>query len=84
MPTIAIVDGVMVMIYPRDHAPPHLHAWIAEHRCKLAILDGAVLESRLPARKLARVQAWPAENRGEVANAWLEISNGRSFKGKIG
>jgi Domain of unknown function (DUF4160) len=84
MPTIAIVDGVMVMIYPRDHAPPHIHASIAEYHCKLAILDGAVLDGKLPPRKLVRLRNWLAEHRGEVSNAWFEIASGRSFKGKIG
>jgi Domain of unknown function (DUF4160) len=83
MPTIAIVDGVTVMIYPRDHQPPHIHARIAEFECKLAIWDGALLEGKLPKQKLASLQDWLALHRFEVASAWNEIHSGRSFKGRI-
>ncbi len=29
MPTIAIVEGVRIMIFLNDHLPPHLHALFA-------------------------------------------------------
>ena len=83
VPTIAIVDGVAILIYPRDHLPPHVHARFAEHRCKLSIVTGQVIDGRLPANKLRVVQAWLAGHRGKVAFAWDEISNGRSITGMI-
>lgn len=45
MPTIAIVDGVRIMIFPLDHEPPHVHAFGTDFRLKLAIADAAVLEA---------------------------------------
>jgi len=26
MPTIAVVDGILIILYFNDHAPPHFHA----------------------------------------------------------
>ena len=83
MPTIAFVDGVALLIYPRDHVPPHVHARIAEHRCKLSIVTGQVIDGSLPPSKLRTVQAWLAAHRSEVAFAWDEIRNGRSIIGMI-
>lgn len=44
MPTIAIVLGVRIITYPKDHLPPHLHAKFAEHEAMISILTGQVLE----------------------------------------
>lgn len=57
MPTIAIVDGVRIFMYPRDHLPPHLHAKFAEFEAQISILTGDVLEGRLPAGKLRVIRA---------------------------
>ena len=47
MPTIAEVDGTRIMLFPFDHDPPHIHAFGADFRVKLAIGDGRVLETGL-------------------------------------
>ena len=83
MPTIAIVDGVVLMIYPRDHLPPHLHARYAEHRCKISIVTGDLIEGRMPKSKLRSVKAWLADRRPKVAFAWDEIQAGQPLRGLI-
>ena len=30
MPTVLLVDGFRVIIWPNDHAPPHVHVFSAE------------------------------------------------------
>ena len=83
MPTIAFVDGVALIIYPNDHLPPHIHAKIAEHNCKLTIASGEVVEGSLPPAKLRAVRAWLKEHFEEVSFAWTEVYSGRGFRGKI-
>jgi hypothetical protein len=41
MPTIAIVDGVKIMMYANDHPPAHFHALFAEDR---AVIDVGTLK----------------------------------------
>jgi hypothetical protein len=73
MPTIAIVFGVRIIIYPKDHLPPHLHAKFAEHEAMISILTGDVLEGSLPRAKLRAVREWLARHREQVAYIWQEI-----------
>src|SRR3954447_19558485 len=47
MPTIAIVEGVRIVIYLNDHLPPHLHALFAGQEIKLSIVKGEVLSGKL-------------------------------------
>jgi hypothetical protein len=63
MPTIAVVFGVRIMIFPKDHLPPHLLAKFAEHEAMISIVTGDVLEGALPRAKLSAVQEWLARHR---------------------
>ncbi|MGE0750655.1 MAG: DUF4160 domain-containing protein [Variibacter sp.] len=73
MPTIALVAGVRIIIYPKDHLPPHLHAKFAEQEAMISILTGDVLVGSLPRAKLRAVQDWLAAHREHVAYVWEEI-----------
>jgi hypothetical protein len=73
MPTIAIVLGVRIIVYPKDHLPPHLHAKFAEHEAMISIATGDVLEGSLPRAKLKAIQEWLARHREQVAYIWGEI-----------
>ena len=83
MPTIAVVFGVRIMIYPKDHLPSHLHAKFAEHEAMISIVTGDVLEGALPRAKLSAVQEWLARRRGQVAYVWREIRDLRYQGGMI-
>jgi Domain of unknown function (DUF4160) len=83
MPTIALVFGVRIIIYPKDHLPPHLHARFADEEAMISIVTGDVLEGSLPRAKLRAVQEWLATRREQVAYVWREIRDGRYQGGMI-
>lgn len=83
MPTIAIVEGVRIIIYLNDHLPPHVHALFAEHEARLSILTGDILGGSLPSSKVRTVRSWLAAHRDEVAYIWMEIREGRYAGGRI-
>ncbi len=84
MPTIAIIDGVAIILWTNDHPPPHIHAKGLGYDAKISIETGDVLEGSLPRARLKRIRNWLDVNRDEVAYAWEELRAGRSFVGKIG
>jgi hypothetical protein len=83
MPTIAIVEGVRLMIHLKDHLPPHLHAMFAGVEAQISIATGDVLNGSLPRAKLATVQRWLDAHRDEVAYIWDEIRARRYPGGMI-
>lgn len=83
MPTIAIVAGDRIVIYPKDHLPPRLHGILAEHEVMISIVTGDVLEGSLPRAKLKVVQKWLAKHRVQVAYVWREIRDARYQGGMI-
>ena len=71
------------MMYVNDHPPAHVHAKLAEHRCKISILTGEVIQGSLPNSNLKIVQEWLKAHREETTFAWNELQNSRSIEGMI-
>jgi len=70
MPTVAIVDGVRLMMYWNDHAPPHFHALFAEHRAVIEIDTLTVMEGYLPKPKLQAVVKWAGSRQNALHGVW--------------
>jgi Domain of unknown function (DUF4160) len=83
MPTIAIVEGVRIMIHLKDHLPPHLHAMFAGVEAQISIVTGHVLHGSLLPAKLKAVQRWLDAHREQVAYIWEEIRAKRYDGGMI-
>lgn len=83
VPTIAIIDGVRLVIHLKDHLPPHLHAMFAGAEAQIAIATGEVLQGSLPRAKTRAVQTWLAANREQVAYIWTEIRAKRNPGGLV-
>ncbi len=78
MPTIAQVDGTRIMMFPFDHDPPHIHAFGADFRAKLAISDARVLETRgtIAPAVMRRVRQWVLRHRGRLTQLWTDARRG--------
>ena len=70
MPTVAIVEGVKIQFYAREHPPPHFHAVFAEHRAQIEISSLRVSRGSLPHAKLAIVVRWAESRREALHRAW--------------
>ncbi len=80
MPTIAIVDGIRVVIFPNDHDPPHFHAILAEHRIRIEILSNRVMGPNGPASMERKVLSWSGMRRAALMEAWTAIREGRTAR----
>ncbi len=70
MPTIAIIEGVKIVVYANEHPPPHVHARIAEHHAVISIDDLRVTEGFLPVAKKRKVLAWAATRQHQLRRAF--------------
>jgi hypothetical protein len=77
---IAIVEGVRLTVYPRDHPPPHFHARIAEHEALISVATGELLEGSLPRAKLVAVKRWYMAHQDEIAYLWREVQDKGSIR----
>jgi len=70
MPTIAVFYGIMIRMYWRDHAPPHLHAIYQGFEALIAIGTGEVIGGQLPPNALRIVQQWVLLRQAELMENW--------------
>ena len=70
MPTVAIIDGVKILVYGNDHGLPHFHLLAAEYRAVIDIETMQVIRGRLPRARLRKALAWAEPRRAELLKAW--------------
>ena len=69
MPVISRFLGLTVVMYYRDHAPPHFHATYGDSEVTVEIETGAVA-GRFPRRPLALLLEWWDYSRDDLRANW--------------
>ena len=75
MPIICRFYGIIVMLYWRDHSPPHFHARYGEHEVEMNIQDG-LFRGSMPRRALTMIQAWRKTHVEELLSDWALAQSG--------
>lgn len=78
MPTIAVVHGILIILYFNDREPAHFHARGADFHARIRILDGSVIdmEGRLTARHRHQLREWALAHRDELMENWQRVRAG--------
>ena len=75
-------NGIVIMMFSGDHAPPHIHVRYAGVRARFSIADPEMLHGRLPPRIRAQVIEWASRRQPELHAAWERASRNQP-PGKI-
>jgi hypothetical protein len=78
VPEICRFYGIVVYLWPNDHAPPHFHAAYEGLDVAIDIRTSCVLEGRMRARALRLVLEWADLHRDELLTAWSDMRRGVS------
>ncbi|MCR4437379.1 MAG: DUF4160 domain-containing protein [Eubacteriales bacterium] len=78
MPTISMFFGIIIRMYhsPKEHNPPHFHAYYQEHSAIIAIETGELIDGFLPSKQLKLTIAWTEIHKEELLANWQLASNG--------
>ena len=78
MPTISMFFGIIIRMYyaPKEHNPPHVHAYYQNFIITIRIQDCEILEGQIPARQLRLILAWVEIHRDELMANWELCQNG--------
>jgi len=78
MPTISMFFGIIIRMYyaPKEHNPPHIHAYYQDSVSTINIIDGELIEGKMHPRHLRLVQAWIEIHRDELMADWELCLNG--------
>lgn len=78
MPTISMFYGIIVRMYfaPKEHPPPHFHAYYSEHKAIVDIRTCEITQGSLPKKQTKLVLAWAALHQDELMADWELVMNG--------
>jgi hypothetical protein len=71
MPNVAVVSGIKINMYHRDHNPPHFHAIYGDDEALIRISDLGVHKGYLPNNVLTHVQGWARNYQPQLAFNWV-------------
>ncbi len=70
MPTLCIFEGIKVMMFYRDHYPPHFHVERADEEAEIGVDPIMILEGTLSRTTRAKVFEWAAIHQAELRANW--------------
>ena len=78
MPTVLRIDGLQFVIWPNDHAPPHVHVFSAEAEAKIDLGEQngyprLIENRRMKKRDLAKALKGVFDNRSMLLQKWSEF-----------
>jgi hypothetical protein len=77
-----IVDGMLVVLYPNDHDPPHLHIIDADFTARIAIAGSRIMTitGGMTSAKRKRIVAWVGKHRAALEERWSDLRLGRPVR----
>lgn len=75
MPIISRFYGIIVMMYWRDHNPPHFHARYGDFEAEINIRNGT-MHGQLPRRAGAMIQDWRRRHINDLLADWELAQSG--------
>jgi hypothetical protein len=74
VPKLKQFPGCRIVIYPRDHRPPHVHVEFRDgSRCTVEIETLLAAGAVRPSGRLQQPLRWIAANRARLLAKWKEI-----------
>jgi hypothetical protein len=70
MPEISRFLGIIIVMYYKEHQPPHFHAKYGNETGVFTIADLRLIEGHLPKRVISLVLEWAFEHRSELMENW--------------
>ena len=82
MPALSMFFGLIVYMYARDnrtHHLPHIHVEYQDNEAVFSIIDGKLLEGKLPNKKIQLVKAWIIINQEDLMANWNLAVEGKTL-----
>lgn len=68
------ISGVVFVIYPRDHMPPHVHLIYDGGRAKAGLEDGKLMKGRFPKGREGRIKKIIALHAAEWTDTFYRLN----------
>ena len=70
MPVVSRFYGIVIMMYFREHQPPHFHAKYEGQIGVFSIVDGHLIAGKFPPRATRLVKQWAKTRKPSLLDNW--------------
>jgi len=70
VPEISRFLGIVIVMYFKEHNPPHFHAKYGGQTGVFSIAELRLIEGQLPTRVISLVLEWAFQHRDELLDNW--------------
>ena len=70
MPEISRFLGIVIVMYYREHNPPHFHVRYNSYRAIISIDNLSVMSGKLPPKALGLVIEWASQHQEALREDW--------------
>jgi hypothetical protein len=74
MPTIEIIDGIKINLYPNEHLPPHFHAIYGEYEALILISNIEIEKGELPNNQYKKIKKWALKNQNFLNDLFIQFN----------
>lgn len=78
MPTIFIIDGILISLFGFDHNPPHIHVKYGEYKFTIT-LEYRIVTGSAPTSVIKRVNEFMDEKMTELNDLWEKAQHGEKI-----
>jgi hypothetical protein len=72
MPEVCRFYGIIIMMFYKDHTPPHFHAKYGNFTAYFDIKTGEIIDGEMPRRATRLIQDWSELNKEKLLLNWIE------------
>lgn len=70
MPEISRFLGIIIVMYYKEHNPPHFHVRYNEYKAAISIQNLALLDGKLPPKVFGLVIEWASQHQQALLENW--------------
>ena len=74
MPTIIVLFDIQIVIHPKEHNPPHVHAFYKGDEALFNILNGEMFRGEIPNKQVKIVKKFISTYRDNLLGEWKRIT----------
>ena len=74
MPIIHSFDGIKILIFSKDHNPPHFHVYYGDYHALIEIENLQILKGDLPNKQYQKTRDWAITRKAPILETFKNLN----------
>ncbi len=74
MPVIHSFDGIKILVFGKDHNPPHFHVYYGDYHALIEIESLLILKGDLPNKQYQKIRDWALTRQALILEVFKNLN----------